>query len=100
MAVVEITSFLVREGSENDFAQALASAAPILKRQPGCVGHDYGASIERPDRFWLMAHWKTLEDHTQCFRESADFETFVSAFRPFLAEPATVSHFHSSVPGP
>ena len=98
MAVIEVTSFEVNEGSESDFHQGLTSSLPILMRQSGYVGHHLGASVELPQLFWLIVHWERLEDHTEGFRKSEAFETFVGAFRPFLAKPAMVSHF-SSTPG-
>lgn len=99
MAVVEVTSFEVREGSESAFQHGLTKALPILMRQSGYIGHEFGASIERPGLFWLIVHWETLEDHTEAFRKSAAFEIFVGAFRPYLAKPAAVSHFRSSERG-
>lgn len=93
MAVVEIASFEARAGSESDFEREFTNALPILIRQLGYVGHEFGASIEQPEIFWLVVHWKKLEDHTESFRKSADFALFVGAFRQFLATPATVAHF-------
>ena len=93
MAVVEVTSFEVREGSENAFQAALAGASPILSRQSGFIGHDFGASIERPSLFWLIVRWETLADHIDGFQKSADFQSFVGVFRQFLEKPAVLSHF-------
>ncbi len=93
MAAIEVTSFEVREESEGAFHHALTTALPILMRQSGYLGHQFGASVERPQQFWLIVHWERLEDHTEGFRKSEAFETFVDAFRPFLARPAAVSHF-------
>lgn len=99
MATIEVTSFEVREGSESDFRQGLTDALPILMRRSGYIGHEFGVSVERPEQFWLIVHWERLEDHTEGFRKSAEFETFVGAFRPFLVNPATVSHFKPSERG-
>jgi len=99
MAAIEVTSFEVREGSESAFQHGLTNALPILMRQSGYVGHQFGASVERPQQFWLIVHWERLEDHTEGFRKSAAFETFVGAFRPFLAKPAEVSHFRPAERG-
>jgi len=96
MGVVEITSFEVSKGRESEFRRALIEVLPILVRQHGYIEHEFGVSIERADQFWLIVRWKTLEDHTERFRGSADFEAFVGAFRQFLAEPAAVSHFRQA----
>ncbi len=91
--VIEITSFEVREGSARAFELGLTNALPIVARQRGYIEHEHGASIEKPEQFWLIVRWERLEDHTEGFRGSADFETFVGALRQFLAKPATVAHF-------
>lgn len=52
MAVVEVTSFEVREGSESAFQHGLTKALPILMRQSGYVGHEFGAPVERA----VLAH--------------------------------------------
>ncbi|MBA3831138.1 MAG: antibiotic biosynthesis monooxygenase [Chthoniobacterales bacterium] len=93
MAAIEVTTFQVREGSESAFHRGLTNALPILMRQQGYLGHKFGASIEQPGEFWLIVNWQRLEDHTEGFRESAEFQDFVGAFSPFLAKPAAVSHF-------
>lgn len=96
MKTIEVTSFEVREGSESDFHHGLTNALPILMQQSGYISHEFGVSIERPELFWLIVYWEKLEDHTEGFRKSKAFQTFVSAFRLFLAKPATVSHFTPS----
>lgn len=99
MAAIEVTSFEVSEGSKSAFQRALTNALPILMRQSGYISHEFGVSVERADLFWLIVHWERLEDHTEGFRKSAAFETFVGAFRPFLTKPAAVSHFRLSEHG-
>ena len=99
MAVVEITCFDVRKGSESAFQAALVSVLPILTRQRGHISHRFGPSVERPERFWLIVDWETLEDHIAGFQKSADFQIFVGAFRPLLATPAVVAHFRSPAQG-
>lgn len=99
MAVVEITSFDICEGSESAFQAALVGVLPILTRRHGYINHAFGASVERPSVFWLIVDWETLDDHIVGFRKSADFQIFVGAFRPLLATPAVVSHFRPSARG-
>ena len=99
MATIEVTSFEISEGNESDFQHGLTNALPILMRQRGYIGHEFSVSVERPQQFWLIVHWEKLEDHTEGFRKSAAFETFVGAFRPLLAKPAAVSHFKPSERG-
>ena len=93
LIAIEVTMFEVRAGSQNDFRDGLTSVLPILTAQQGYLSHEFGASVEEPTQFWLIVRWKTLEDHTEGFRNSATFEEFVGAFRTFLAKPAEVAHF-------
>jgi heme-degrading monooxygenase HmoA len=93
MAIVEVTTFRVAEGRESAFQQAMDDALPILARQPGYLGHEFGPSVEESRLSCLIVRWTRLEDHVDVFRGSPAFEEFVGSFRRLLSEPASISHF-------
>lgn len=90
--VLEIAQIVVRPGSGPDFQRAVAEAGAIFARAKGFRGLDLRPSLETPDKFWLLARWDTLENHTVDFRNSPDFEAWRALAAPFFAQPPVLEH--------
>ena len=71
--ITEIAQIDVKPGTEKDFEAAVAKARPLFLRAKGGKGFELHKSIEKPQRYRLMAQWETLENHTVDFRGSEDF---------------------------
>ena len=71
--ITEIAQIDVKPGTEKDFEAAVAKARPLFLRAKGGKGFELHRSIEKPQRYRLMAQWETLENHTVDFRGSEDF---------------------------
>ena len=46
----------------------------LIKSIPGYVSHELQHCIENPQRYLLLAYWQTVEAHTICFRQSAQYQ--------------------------
>ena len=66
--ITEIAQIDVKPGTEKDFEAAVAKARPLFLRAKGGKGFELHKSIEKPQRYRLMAQWETLENHTVDFR--------------------------------
>lgn len=95
-AAIEITEFTVASGQTDRFEQAMREVLPILDRQPGVVRRLFGRTVEERDGFFLLVEWRSLGDHVDRFRGSADFKAFTSQFRSLLASPSRVVHIEPS----
>ena len=62
--ITEIAQIDVKPGTEKDFEAAVAKARPLFLRAKGGKGFELHKSIEKPQRYRLMAQWETLENHT------------------------------------
>src|SRR2546429_8193226 len=71
--ITEIAQIDVKPGTEKDFEAAVAKARPLFLRAKGGKGFELHKSIEKPQRYRLMAQWETLENHTVDFRGSEEF---------------------------
>ena len=92
--VLEVAVLSVRPGVENDFENAFCVAqALIAAASPGCQGHQLRRSLEVPSQNLRLVRWRTLEDHTIGFRQSAPYLT-VTAYLLFSA--ALAWHLGSS----
>ena len=77
------------------FIEAFKQAEHLIKRQPGYISHNLQQCIEDTQQFLLTIIWETLEDHTQTFRQSADYETWKSLLHHFYDPFPTVFHYRA-----
>ena len=91
--ITEIAQIDVKPGTEKDFEAAVAKARPLFLRAKGGKGFELHKSIEKPQRYRLMAQWETLENHTVDFRESAAFQNWRAIVGPYFAAAPAVEHF-------
>jgi heme-degrading monooxygenase HmoA len=52
-----------------------------------------GASFERADRYLLLVEWDRLEDHTDGFRWSAEYQRWKELLHHFYDPFPTVEHY-------
>jgi heme-degrading monooxygenase HmoA len=95
--IIELATLEVGADRAEEFAKAFPDVQAVLSRAQGFVSGQLLDSLERPGRFVLLAHWSTLEDHTERFLGSELFQEFEAIVRPFLKQPPDVQHFHISV---
>jgi heme-degrading monooxygenase HmoA len=90
--VTEIALIDVKPGMEAEFEAAAAKARPLFARAKGSIGIELHKSIEKPQRYRLLAKWETLENHTVDFRGSDDFAAWRALVGPYFAAPPEVEH--------
>jgi len=64
----------VRPGQSEAFEVAFSQAKTIISAMPGFQGLALSRCVERPDAYLLLVQWDTLEDHTEGFRGSAQYQ--------------------------
>jgi heme-degrading monooxygenase HmoA len=90
--ITEIAQIDVKPGMEAEFEAAAAKARPLFERAKGSISIELHKSIEKPQRYRLLAKWETLENHTVDFRGSEDFAAWRALVGPYLAAPPEVEH--------
>jgi heme-degrading monooxygenase HmoA len=92
--ILELADIRIQPGTQAQFDVAIERAlAHTLSKATGYLGHQVQKGIESPERYLLTVRWKTLENHTIDFRESAAFTEWRNIVGPFFAVPPTVEHF-------
>jgi heme-degrading monooxygenase HmoA len=99
MMIMEIAQLTIRAGSEPQFEAAFSAAIKVLGGSKGYLSHELRRSLEAPNRYALIVHWQTLEDHTVGFRGSPAFTQWRGHIGPFFESPPVVEHFRA-VPTP
>ena len=93
--IIEIAQLTIRPGSERQFEAAFLTAIKVLGGSKGYLTHELRRSVEAPNRYALIVHWQTLEDHTVGFRGSPAFTEWRGHIGPFLESTPVVEHFES-----
>ena len=91
--IMELAQLTIRPGTEREFEAVFPEAIKVLGGSRGYVSHELRRSVETPNRYALIVHWQTLEDHTVGFRGSPAFIQWRAHIGPFLYSPPVVEHF-------
>lgn len=85
--IIERARLTIKAGEEAAFEAAYSEAAPLFLRASGCHGVRIERVLETPEVYYLVVDWERLEDHTELFRNSADFQEWRRLAGPHLASP-------------
>ncbi|HUW77767.1 MAG TPA: antibiotic biosynthesis monooxygenase [Candidatus Nanopelagicaceae bacterium] len=91
--IMETAFIAVTPGLEADFEVALEEAKKVISQAPGFEVLHLHRGIERSHTYLLAIGWRTLEDHTEGFRESELFPKWRAIIGPFFAEAPHVEHW-------
>lgn len=80
-------------GQEEAFESAFAEATRIIANMGGFQHMALSRCIERPNTYLLIVEWDRLEDHTEGFRRSAEYERWRELLHHFYEPFPVVEHF-------
>jgi len=95
--ILELAILDVRAGERAEFERAFAEAKTIISAMPGFDHLELQRCLELPDRYVLLVRWDRLEDHTEGFRGSAEYERWRDLLHRFYDPFPTVEHYQSVV---
>lgn len=91
--ILEHALLPVRPGTETDFERAFAAAKPIIANARGFRSLTLSRCLERPGTYLLLVEWDTLEDHTEGFRGSLEYQDWRRLLHHFYDPFPEVEHF-------
>ena len=91
--IIEQAVLDIREGREAEFEAAFAQAKAIIASMPGFESLRLLRCLETPHRYLLLVEWARLEDHTDGFRGSAQYDEWKALLHPFYDPFPLVEHF-------
>jgi heme-degrading monooxygenase HmoA len=91
--ILEHALLPVRPGQEAAFETAFGEARAIIAAMPGFAGLSLSRCLERPSTYLLLVHWNRLEDHTEGFRGSPEYQRWRALLHSFYDPFPTVEHF-------
>jgi heme-degrading monooxygenase HmoA len=80
-------------GQESSFEQAFAEATPIISSMPGFRSLRLDRCVENRSRYLLLVGWERLEDHTEGFRGSAEYQQWRALLHHFYEPFPVVEHY-------
>ncbi|MBK79371.1 MAG: antibiotic biosynthesis monooxygenase [Gammaproteobacteria bacterium] len=91
--ILESAPLDVIPGREAAFEAAFAEAQHIIAGMPGYIRHSLSRCVERPNRYLLLVEWERLEDHTEGFRRSPEYQRWRALLHHFYEPIPAVEHF-------
>lgn len=91
--ILEVAILDVKPGREEEFEKAFEKAQSIISGMSGYVSHQLQHCIEDASRYLLLVNWETLEDHTQGFRQSRQYEEWRKLLHHFYEPFPEVQHY-------
>ena len=91
--ILESAILNVIPGQGPDFESAFGEARGIIAAMPGFMSLQLHRCIEEPGRYLLLVQWQRLEDHTEGFRQSADYQRWKALLHHFYDPFPRVDHY-------
>jgi len=82
---------------EDDFENAFSTAKMIIGSMPGFQSLTLSRCIENSNTYLLLVAWARLEDHTEGFRGSAEYQEWRGLLHHFYSPFPTVEHYEPVV---
>ena len=95
--ILEHAVLQVRPGQTTAFEAAFAQASPIIASMRGYRSHRLLHCVEVSNRYLLLVEWDTLEDHTEGFRGSPEYQEWKALLHHFYEPFPEVDHYREFV---
>ena len=93
--IVEMAILEAKPGEADAMREGLTRARDVISQSKGFRSARLVRGIERPGTFLLLVEWETLEDHTEGFRGSPEYEQWRALLHHFYDPFPTVEHYES-----
>jgi heme-degrading monooxygenase HmoA len=87
-AVLEVVA-----GEEHRFEEAFGEAKAIIASMSGFRSLRLDRCLEERSRYLLLVEWDQVEDHTEGFRASPEYERWKALLHRFYEPFPTVEHY-------
>ncbi|MEQ8661835.1 MAG: antibiotic biosynthesis monooxygenase [Gammaproteobacteria bacterium] len=91
--ILEVAVLDVIPAQTAAFEAAFRTAEPIIAAMPGYLSHELQRCLESPHRYLLLVRWRRLEDHTEGFRGSAEYQQWKALLHRFYDPFPLVEHY-------
>lgn len=82
-----------KAGHAAEFESTFSRAKQIISSMPGFRRLSLSRCLERADSYLLLVEWDTLEDHTEGFRGSAEYQEWRTMLHRYYDPFPVVEHY-------
>lgn len=91
--ILEVAILDVIPGEQDRFQEDFGRAQSIISSIRGYIAHQLRRCIETPSRYLLLVEWETLEDHTEGFRGSPEYQEWRKLLHHYYEPSPEVEHY-------
>ncbi len=91
--ILEAAALHVIPGQESEFEAAFKQASAIISSMDGYIDHELQRCLESESKYLLLVRWQRLEDHTEGFRGSSQYQQWGDLLHHFYDPFPVVEHF-------
>jgi len=91
--IQEVALLHIRPHQTAEFEAAFRQAQTIISAMPGYLRHELQRCLEDDHKYALFVWWATLEDHTEGFRGSPEYQQWRSLLHHFYDPFPVVEHY-------
>lgn len=95
--ILEAVTLDVKPGMEKDFEAVFKEAQDIISSMNGYISHQLSQCLEKEGRYLLLVNWQRLEDHTEGFRKSLEYQQWKKLLHHFYDPFPVVEHYKEVV---
>ena len=95
--ILEVAILDIKLGMNTEYEAAFRQAEPIISQMKGYISHQMQKCIEKETRYILLVNWETLEDHTDGFRGSPQYQQWKKLLHHFYEPFPEVEHYKQIV---
>lgn len=96
--ILEVALLQVKKGLEHQFEKDFALAGKYISSIDGYLKHSLQKCIEQENKYLLLVEWRSLEDHTIGFRQSAVYQEWKTLLHHYY-DPFPVVEYYQTVLG-
>lgn len=93
--ILEVAILDVIPGQESNFQTDFRKAQSIVSSMRGYINHELKRCIEKRSRYILLVNWETLEDHTEGFRNSPQYQEWKRLLHHYYNPFPEVEHYET-----
>jgi heme-degrading monooxygenase HmoA len=90
---LEVAILDVKPGQEPAFERDFVTASKFISSIEGYISHSLSRCAEKPSRYILLAHWKSIEAHTHNFRKSEQYLEWKRLLHHYYDPFPVVEHY-------
>jgi heme-degrading monooxygenase HmoA len=93
--ILEVALLQVKKELAHQFEKDFAKAGKYISAIDGYLKHSLQKCIEQENKYLLLVEWRSLEDHTVGFRQSAEYQEWKALLHHYYDPFPVVEHYQT-----